>query len=360
MRAAEQGSYFLIVILLGALALAGIIFAPFLQPLALAAVFSTVLQGVYRRLRRYFGGRESLASLATVLASVVLVLLPLAILGTLLAAEARTLYLALESGGGRAIAAETIQRLNASLGREIPGLAAWLEGVSADIDLYAREALQWVASHAGDIFSGASRFLLSLFVFFMALYYLLRDGAAIRKTLIELSPLNDRDDESVFDRLELAVNSVIRGSLSVALIQGALSMIGLGIFGVPNPVLWGLLAALSALIPGLGTSLVFGPAVAYLFFTGSVPQAVGLLAWGALGVGLIDNFLGPRLVSSGMRLHPLLVLLSVLGGLVFFGPTGVFLGPLAISFLLAILSIYADRTRRDSAGSNAHPPASAS
>ena len=179
--------------------------------------------------------------------------------------------------------------------------------------------------YAGQIFSSISSLLLSLFIFFIALYYLLRDGKRVRQMLIELSPLNDREDEGVFDRLELAVNSVIKGNLVIALVQGVLTTIGFMLFGVPNAILWGTVAAVAALIPGIGTGLVFIPAVAFLFFTGANVPAFGLFIWGALGVGLIDNFLGPKLVGSGMKLHPLLVLLSVLGGLMYFGPAGIFL-----------------------------------
>ena len=164
--------------------------------------------------------------------------------------------------------------------------------------------------------------------------------------LIELSPLNDKEDEGVFDRLELAVNSVIKGNLVIALVQGVLTTIGFMLFGVPNAILWGTVAAVAALIPGIGTGLVFIPAVAFLFFTGANVPAFGLFIWGALGVGLIDNFLGPKLVGSGMKLHPLLVLLSVLGGLMYFSPAGVFLGPLSLSLLFALLSIYAHISRK--------------
>ncbi len=203
-----------------------------------------------------------------------------------------------------------------------------------------KDALQWIAGHAGDIFSGVSRFILSSFIFLIALYYLLRDGARARRALITISPLPDTEDEAILDQLARAINSIIKGSLVIALIQGVLTTVGLAIFGVPNPALWGMIAAIAALIPGIGTSLVIAPAILYLFAIGHVPQAIGFTAWGALAVGFIDNLLGPKLVGKGMRLHPLLVLLSVLGGLALFGTVGIFLGPLTLSLLFALLSIH--------------------
>ncbi len=334
--------YFLTALLLGVLALIAAIFWPFLKPLALAAVFAVVLQGLYGKISRLLRGWPSVAALLTVLVSILLILLPLSLIGVLVGNEARQLYVSLEEGGGRSTVAELFLRVDESFGGAIPGLGELSRDLSANIDTYTKELLQWVTGHAAAIFSSISQLLLSFFVFFIALYYLLRDGKSVRDMLIRLSPLRDSQDETVFERLERAVNSVIRGNLTIALVQGILTTIGFTIFGMPNAILWGTIAAVAALIPGFGTSIVFIPAVAYLFFTGATFSGFGLLAWGVLAVGLIDNLLGPRLVGRSMQLHPLLVLLSVLGGIMFFGPVGIFLGPLVLSLLFSLLSIYTD------------------
>ena len=334
------------ILLASAFVLTALIFSPFLKPLALAAVFAVVLQGLYRRISTLLGGWPSTAALLTVIVSVVLILFPLSFVGVLVGNEARDVYFSLDEGSGRSTISELFLRVDESFGGAIPGLGEFSRDISANLDVYTKEALQWITGHAGDIFSSISSLLLSFFIFFIALYYLLRDGPHVRQMLIELSPLSDRDDAGVFDRLEHAVNSVIKGNLTIALVQGLLTMIGFTLFGVPNAVLWGTVAAVAALIPGIGTALVFIPAVAFLFFTGQTPQAFWLLAWGTLAVGLVDNFLGPRLIGSGTQLHPLLILLAVIGGIMFFGPIGIFLGPLSLSLLFALLSIYADVSRR--------------
>jgi len=337
--------YFLLLSLVGVIALTAAVFWPFLKPLALAAVFAVVLQGLYTRVSNALGGWPSIAALLTVLISVILILLPLSLIGTLVGAEARSLYISLETSGERSAIATMLLRADEAFGSIIPGFGELVRDTSSNLDTYAKEALAWIATHTGDIFSSVSRLLLSLFIFFIALYYLLRDGKRVRQTLIEFSPLSDEEDAGVFSRLELAVNSTIKGSLSIALIQGVLTTIGFFIFGVPSAILWGTVAAITALIPGFGTALVIVPAIAFLFFTGATLPALGLLIWGALAVGLVDNMLGPKLIGSGMRLHPLLVLLSVLGGIIFYGPSGIFLGPLTVSLLFALLAIYADVTR---------------
>jgi len=182
--------------------------------------------------------------------------------------------------------------------------------------------------------------MVTAFLFIISLYYLLKDGALLRKKIVALSPLKDADDETIIKKLELAVSSVIKGNFVIAFIQGVVTAIGFSIFGLPNAVLWGTIAAIAALIPSVGTALVFVPAIILLFISGQIFAAFGLLLWGALAVGLIDNFLGPKLIGRGMQLHPLLVLLSVLGGISLFGPIGFVLGPIVLSLLFALLDIY--------------------
>lgn len=338
--------YFLLISLSGAFLLSLAVFAPFLKPLALAAVFSVVLHKLFDRIVKVLHGWESTAALITVLVGVVMILVPLSLIGVLVSNEAGVLYSSLEgAGGGRTVIAEMILTANETYGGVVPGLSTLAQHASANVDTYTKQLLEWITGNAGGIFSGVSNLLLSFFIFFIALYYLLRDGKQVRALLIELSPLSDRDDTRIFDKLELAVNSVIKGNLAIALVQGVMTTVGLMLFGVPSALLWGSVAALAALIPGIGTGLVILPIVGYLLFIGATGSAVGLLVWGSVGVGLIDNLLGPKLVGRGMNLHPLLVLLSVLGGLAYFGPAGIFLGPLTVSLLFALLSIYTDLSR---------------
>lgn len=336
------GLYFLLALLLGSLILTYFIFQPFLTPLILAAVFAVVLQPLYHRILRNMPRWPSAASLATVLVSVVCILVPLTLIGTQIGVEARQLYTELSDADTRSALQSSARNFETIVARRIPAAQGFSENLSANISAYAETALQWVIQNIASAASGLASVLLKFFLFFIALYYLLRDGKKLKEKLIELSPLRDSYDESIFHKLELAVNSVIKGNLTIALIQGTLTAIGFTLFGVPNSVLWGSVAAIAALIPGLGTGLVFIPTILFMYFTGEAGSALGLAIWGVIAVGMIDNFLGPQLIGRGVKLHPLLVLLSVLGGLALFGPLGVFLGPLSLSLLFAFLSIYAD------------------
>lgn len=332
---------FLLLLLSGSLLLAFLIFSPFLAPLSLAAVFAVILQPLHNKILHKFGKHQALAAFVTVAIASVCILVPLALIGTQIFGEAGQMYGALaESGGEGSLIANTIHGLGQGFASIYPGSETFFNNLSTDLDVYAKRGLEWLLSHLGAALSSITALILDLFIFFVALYYLLRDGQRLVRELISLSPLEDTDDEIVFGNLESAVNSVVKGSLTIALIQGTLTAVGFAIFGVPSAVLWGTVAAIAALIPGIGTALVILPAIGYLFFSGHIPQAIGLLIWGVVAVGLIDNLLGPRLIGGRMRLHPLLVLLSVLGGIAFFGPIGIFLGPLTLSLLFAFIKIY--------------------
>jgi predicted PurR-regulated permease PerM len=224
----------------------------------------------------------------------------------------------------------------------IPGTGDFFSSFSDNIDVYLKQSLSWVIDHLGILLSGVSVWILDLFVFFVSLYYFIRDGDKFSKALIKLSPLDKEDMKTIFKRIHLAVNSVIRGNLLIAFIQGTLTAIGFGIFGVPNALLWGAVAVITALIPGVGTGIILLPGILYLFITSSVVSTVGLTVWGVLIVGLIDNLLRPKLVGTDLSLHPLLILLSIIGGLFFFGPVGLFLGPIVMSLLFAFLDTYGD------------------
>lgn len=338
--------YFLLAILSGSALLVFFIFKPFLIPLALAAIFAVVLQPVYQYFLKRVRGYSAVAAGATILLGVICLVVPLSFLGSKVVAEAQQMVVVVSNGGAAAYINSVIAYAQDLITTYIPGSERFSTSLTTtSIDGYAKEALSWVVTHLGVVFSGVTQLILSFLIFLIALFFLLKDGAKLRDTLIHLSPLADREDTAVLARLERAVNSIVKGNLTLALIQAFLSGIGLVIFGVPNPILWGMLTGFAALIPGVGSALVLIPSAVFLLITGSTGAAIGLVLWAMLAVGLVDNLLGPRLVGKGAQLHPLIVFFSVLGGISLFGPAGIFLGPLCSSLLFALLTIYSDSSK---------------
>ncbi len=333
--------YFLLAILAGTSLIVFFIFRPFLYALILAAVFTVVFQPLHQKMLSYTRHRHGVAALCTTAIIIIVILTPFIFLGTQIFHEAQQLYSSLADNGGK----ETILNIFNGLVSSFQGFFPTTSAFSISPDQYLKQGLGWLLQNLGAIFSNFTKILISSFIFLIALYYLLKDGHTLKKKIIALSPLTDTNDEAIFKKLELAVNSVIKGNLTIAFIQGVLTAVGFAIFGVPNAVLWGTVTAVAALIPGIGTALVLIPAIIFLFLSGNTLSALGLLAWGVTAVGLIDNFLGPKLVGRGMQMHPLIVFLSVIGGIIFFGPIGFLLGPLTASLLFALLDIYSSFAR---------------
>lgn len=327
--------HFLLALLAAAGVLAFFIFRPFLYVLVLALIFATVFWPLHERALQATRGKNALAALLSTLCVLLVIIVPLAFLSTRVFQESTQLYASLVEGGG---ATDLSLRINAVLEDfAVSGAPAF----SIDADQYVQQGLRWLLQHLGPLFASLAKATVSIFLFLIALYYLFKDGRMFKKAIIAVSPLEDAYDETVFAKLSAAISSVVRGSLAVALVQGVLTAVGFALFGIPNPTLWGSVAAIAALVPGVGTALVILPAVLYLFFGGETFLAAGLLLWGAVAVGLVDNFLGPTLAGRGMRIHPFLILLSILGGIGFFGPLGFLLGPLVVSLLFVLLDIYA-------------------
>ncbi len=325
-------TFFFIGLLAGALLLMFFVLLPFFSILVVAGTFAVVFAPLYRRMRSVLNS-ETIAALFTVCAVLAIIFIPLVLFGAQVAKEAGQLYLAVSAGKGTLFLNGAVRAVQSKLQLIHPD-------IRFDISQFLRQALGWIVGNAGIVFSSVTQLVFGFFLSMLAFYYLLKDGAKLLLILIAISPLPDKDDKEILRKLKVAVHSVILGSLLIAMIQGILVSIGFYAFGVPNGALWGAVAAIASLIPFIGTTLITLPAIVYLFVTGNIVSGFGLLIWGATAVGLIDNFLTPKLIERGIRIHPLLILFSVLGGLSFFGPVGFLLGPFILSLLFALLDIY--------------------
>jgi predicted PurR-regulated permease PerM len=335
--------YFFLIILIGAGILTFFIFYSYLTSLLLAVVFSVMFRPLHRFISRIFSNRDQSSSLSTFITLSIVaiaVIIPLIFLSRQIYVESENLYYSLTDEGSRSSLISSLNAFSVSLSNKLGGIFPSYSFDDFNITRYVQNFLEWSFANLDTIFSSVAKFALQIFIMLFALFYLLRDGVKLKQDIIALSPLTDNYDEKIFSKLKLAIRSVVTGTLVVGMIQGFLTGLGFFIFGVPNPALWGSFAVVAALIPGIGTSLVIVPGVLYLFFMNTHLHALGMLIWGILAVGLIDNFLGPMLVNRGVNIHPFLVLLSVMGGLAYFGPIGFIAGPLIVALLFALLEIY--------------------
>jgi len=305
---------------------------PFVSALALSAIIVTICYPLYTAiLKRTPKQNETLGALLTTVVVLFLVFIPLALLASAVVNEAVSIYN--QANSGRVGFESTISGVQSSINQFFPG-------VELNATEYVKQTTSWLAGNVGAIFSGTASTIFLFFISLIGSFYLFRDGRLFTRQLIAISPLPDDQDELILRRMAIAVRSVATGTVLVALTQGLLTTLGLYIFGFQQVVLLGTIAAIGALVPGIGTTIIFIPAVLFLLFTGSYGAAIGLAVWGVLAVGLIDNLLGPHLMSRGNPLHPFIILLAVLGGISVFGPIGFIVGPVVVSLLKVLLELY--------------------
>ncbi len=158
--------------------------------------------------------------------------------------------------------------------------------------------------------------------------------------LLKLSPLEASHNQLILRETEATIKATLWGTVIVAFVQGVLGGVGFLVFRLPQPAFWGTVMIPAAVIPIVGSALIWGPAAIYLLCTGHIAAGVGLILWGGVVVSIIDNVLKPYLVKGGGSTPSIFILFSILGGITYFGMIGFILGPLILSFLLSLLRIY--------------------
>jgi len=324
-------TYFFGFLLLATTILMGLVFYPFIGVLALAAVFAVAFQPLYEKIKAVLK-IDWLSSFAIILILAVFVIIPLILIGWQIFQEAQGLYSELATNK-----ILYLDKVNTFI--EEP-LKNFIPNFSVDFGSYIEKMLGWFVGNMGPLVSGATQTLFDVLLTIIALFFFLKDNEKIKKTLIEISPLEDKYDNLIFDKLDDAVNSVIKGSLLIAIVQGIMAGLGFWAFGIPSPTFWGTVGVVASLVPGIGTSLVILPAIAYLLVNGGYLAAFGLFIWGTILVGSIDNILRTIIYKKGVSAHPIFILFAVFGGLSLFGPLGLVFGPIILSFYLTLLEIY--------------------
>ena len=324
-------NYFFLFLLLSTTVLIFFVFYPFIGVLALAAILSLALQPVYEKIKTLFRV-DWLSSLIVIILLAIFIFIPLTLLGWQIFQDAQSLY-------ADAVTNKIVYVDKANVFLEEP-LQRLIPDFSINLNLYVQKLLNWFVGNIGPLVSSTTQILFDLLLVVIALFFFLKDNLKIKKLLLEISPLDDKYDNLILEKLDGAINSVIKGSLLIAVIQGVLAGFGFWIFGVPSPAFWGTVGVIAALVPGIGTSLVVLPAIAYLFVNGSYMAALGLFIWGTILVGSIDNVLRTIIYKRGVSAHPIFILFAVFGGLSMFGPLGLIFGPIILSFYLTLLEIY--------------------
>ena len=311
-------------------ALLGFVAWPFMAAVIWAMLAAIVFQPLQKRMLGITKGNSNRAALFSLLVITVAVVLPLALVATVVVDEATRLYFALQAQ--EIDVASYFAAIHEGLpmqARELLAESGYaeFEAVRAKLASIIKDSLEIIASQAVSIGGSALSFALSFGVGLYVAFFLLRDGRKIAQTICSTLPLPSDMPAALCGRIASVVRATIKGSIVVGIVQGALGAITFWIAGVPSAILLGVVMALASLIPAVGTGLIWVPVAAYLFFTGAVWQAAVVVFSGIVIIGMVDNVLRPILVGKDTGIPDWIVLVTTLGGISAFGLSGIVLGP---------------------------------
>ena len=324
------------------------IFSPFFGPIVWAILLSFLLFPINHRLRNALRGRRGLAAILLTLGVALGILAPVAIGVVAFAKQAVELGQKLAPIANRYPigGVEDILKLPL-IGTGMAWLDKHLSLDAAQIQAWfvqaSRSAVHFLLTRGRDVLVGTLGLFGNLTLMIFMLFFFFRDGDAMAQRIKGLIPFDAKRKLQLDRHLQEVTRAVVFGTVVTALVQGALIGIGFWITGLSSPVVFGAVAAIASFIPFVGTGLVWVPAVVYLYIQGVLWKAIFLAVWGAVVAGSADNFLRPVLVSGQAEMGTLTVFFGVLGGLVAFGTVGLFLGPVLLALVLALIEFAEER-----------------
>jgi predicted PurR-regulated permease PerM len=330
-----------------------LLFRPFAGPIVFATVVVIVFDPLHVRVRRRVRNPSGAALIST-LCAFLLSAVPLALVCVIASHELSDLYHAstawtANQGGIPAYAVHSLQHL-----------ARWISGQfglpTPDLQAMARRRIEEAsallvrlgASLVTNLFSWVASGAIALVI----LFFLFRDGKGGLEQALSMLPMSEARATELRSRISASVMANFWGALAVGGTQGTLTAIAFWVLGIDSALLWGLVTALFSLVPMIGSAAVWAPAGVILLLIGHPWKGVILLGWGAGVVSVADNIVRPLIISERVRLHPLGVFLSLLGGLQAFGLIGLFVGPVILAVVSSLLGMW----REDLAAASSHDP----
>ncbi|MGN6830363.1 AI-2E family transporter [Paucibacter sp. M5-1] len=326
----------------------GWILLPFYGAVLWGTAMAIVFAPLYRRLLKPAKGRRTLAALGAIFIVLLLVILPLALITLSLVQEGTALYA--KSKSGEFNFTTYVQQIYAAL-------PAWLTQLLDRFGLgnlnllqdklvsALNQGSQLLASKALGFGQDTFDFVVSFFIMLYLMFFVMRDGEQLSRRIREALPLRATYKRMLGEKFTTVIRATVKGNIAVAALQGALGGLAFWVLDVHAPVLWAVLMAFLSLLPAVGAGLVWLPVALYFLATGNIAAGLGLIAYGVLVIGLVDNLLRPLLVGKDTKMPDYIVLISTLGGMAVFGLNGFVIGPLIAAMFMAVWDIVATERR---------------
>ena len=316
--------------------------AKFLMAIFLAGIFTALVHPLYRRLVAWFRGREALAALTTIVLIVALGVAPLsAFLGVVTAQAVKI--------GQQATPAMQKSFANPAFLAEHLGALPYYEQLRPYHQQIVEKAEQLVGVVSATILNylqsatlATVHFVVMLLVMLYAMFFFLMDGEKLLVKILYYLPLEDRDEQRMIDRFTSVSRATLKGSAVIGILQGGVAGMAFAAAGIEGAAFWGTVMTLMSVLPGIGTAIVWLPASVILALQGQYWTALGLLLFCGIVVSGIDSILRPRMVGKDTKLHELMIFLSTIGGITFFGILGFIIGPIIAALFVTLWEIYGE------------------
>ena len=322
---------------------------PFLPTFITGAIIAYLSLPLYRKVLVYIKNKN-LASFFVALFIVIIITVPFFILLGFVSKEAYSTYMTLSNQN---LGTNFLKVVCTNENSLTCNAVTWFVGFlpENDLDYYMQTTIETITRF---IITNFTKFITAIplrlrnfFVMIFVVYYLLKDNEIIGRRINNVLPLKETHKKHVLQKFHDIVVAVFYSNIAVAAVQGILGGIGFFALGVSSPLLWGFVMALFALMPYFGTAIVWLPAALNLIFTGylqnnnsMITKGAILIVYGIFVISTIDNILKPKLIAKKADVHPILVLLGILGGLDLFGFIGLILGPVMLALLMTFVDIY--------------------
>jgi len=330
------------------------ILLPFFSAIFWGTILAIIFQPLQRRLTKAFGNRPNLAALATLALCLLIVILPVGLMLGTLVQEIAFSYEQIKGGHWDfGLYFQTIiHALPSSVqhGLDSIGLAD-VASLQAKLTEGAAKISQFMAAQAVAIGQNTLQFAIGFGIMLYLVFFLLRDGASISRSIRDAVPLDSSYKRNLFSKFITVVRATVKGNVAVAAVQGALGGLVFLFLGIKGALLWGTLMAFLSLLPAIGSALVWGPVAVYFLLAGPLWKAIVLVLFCALVIGAVDNVLRPILVGKDTKLPDWVVLISTIGGMSVFGINGFVIGPLIAALFIACWDISVDRDKDEQSAS---------
>lgn len=325
----RKSKYFFLVSLIVISAVAALLIWPFITAILGGAVLAYIFYPIYKRVLKALKSKVICAFLVSILI-ILIFTIPLLLTANVILKETTTVFYQLR---------DVDSAINQLEDKYLVRLFGEMDVSSSVKDMLNKVIVNVMQRTENFIISIPDK-LLGAFVMLFVIFFLLIDGEKWKNAVLNEIPIKDKHKTHTLRRLKEVIHATLYGLIITAMIQGLIGAAGLWFFKVSSPLLWGIVMTVLAMLPFVGPTFVWLPAAIIKLIAGDTFNGIGLLLYGIFIISMVDNIVRPKLIGRKSGIHPILVLLGVLGGLQVFGLIGIILGPLALALLVVAFEIY--------------------